>query len=74
MPDHARFNIFTNYFILGLLKKNGNHNSINMRLSHENILELLGIPCKSFVEMYNNKISDIQRSLHDYIKTVKAGA
>ena len=28
MPDHAGINIFTNYFILGLLKKNGNYDSI----------------------------------------------
>ena len=45
----------------------------DVRFSHENISELLGIPCKSFVEIYTDKISDIQRSLHDYIKTFKAG-
>jgi hypothetical protein len=43
-----------------------------LNLSHENISDLLGIPCKSFTEMYEDRVSEIMRTFHEYIATVKA--
>src|SRR5271155_2061266 len=35
---------------------------------------LLGIPCKSFREMHEDKASEIMRNVVSYIQTVRAGA
>ena len=37
-------------------------------------MELLGVPAKSFRQMYENKATEIMRTVHEYIKTVKASA
>lgn len=46
----------------------------NFLHSHENIAEHLGNTCKSFKQMHESKATEIMRSVHEYIKTVKAGA
>src|ERR1700678_2246201 len=48
--------------------------SLSQVFSHDNISELLGIPCKSFWEMHEDKASEIMRNVVSYIQTVHAGA
>lgn len=48
--------------------------SLSQVCSHENISELLGIPCKSFREMHEAKASEIMRNVVSYVQTVRAGA
>jgi hypothetical protein len=48
--------------------------SLSQVFSHDNISELLGIPCKSFREMHKDKASEIMRNVVSYIQTVRAGA
>jgi hypothetical protein len=41
-------------------------------ISHDNVSDLLGIPSKPFAQMYENKVSDIMRTFHEYISEVQA--
>src|SRR5271168_1279642 len=47
--------------------------SLSQVFSHDNISELLGIPCKSFREMHEDKASEIMQNVVSYIQTVRAG-
>jgi hypothetical protein len=42
--------------------------------SHDNIAELMRVPCQSFNQMYEEKVEDFMRTVMEYVKIVRSAA
>lgn len=43
-------------------------------VSHDDIAQVMGVPCKSFHETYEKKVDEFMRTVMEYVKTVRAAA